>query len=133
RIEALQREAWRINPVGNYRQQYRLSKGVQRTAAFGLRFLHKDYNLGPPVDCTGRTEDGFAFHDIRDFKQHLMKSKDQIARNLLSKLITFATGAEVQFADRDVVEAILTRQAKADYPLKGLIREVVSSRMFLCR
>ena len=41
-----------LDPVGGYREQYRLlSKGVQRTAVTGLRFLHKDYNLGRKVDC----------------------------------------------------------------------------------
>ncbi len=122
-----------FDPVGNYRQQYRLSKGVQRTAVAGLRFLQKDYNLGPPVDCTGRTEDDFKFGDIRDFKQYLMKSKKQVARNLVSQLITFATGAEIQFADREDVEAILDRNEKDDYPLRKLIHDVIQSRMFRCR
>ncbi len=122
-----------FDPVGNYRQQYRLSKGVQRTAVVGLRFLHKDYNLGPPVDCTGQTEEGHQFNDIRDFKQHLMKSKEQVARNLVSQLITFATGAEIQYADREQVEAILKRHEDNDYPLREMIHEVVRSRMFLCR
>ncbi|PHQ34898.1 DUF1592 domain-containing protein [Rhodopirellula bahusiensis] len=122
-----------FDPVGNFRTQYRVSKGVKRTADAGLRFLHKDYNLGQPVDCTGQTEDGFTFSDIREFKQHLMKSKEQVARNLVSQLITFATGAEIQFADREEVEAILDRHEKADYPLRGLIHEIVSSRMFQCR
>ena len=122
-----------FDPVGNYRKRYRTSKGVKRTASVGLRFLHKDYNLGPPVDCTGQTEDGFAFRGIREFKQHLMKSKKQVARHLVSQLITFATGAEIQFADRDEVEAILDRNEKADFPLRTLIHEVVHSRMFRCR
>ena len=122
-----------FDPVGSDRQRYRLSKGVKRTAVVGLRFLHKDFNLGQPVDCTGQTEDGFTFTDIRDFKQHLMKSKEQVARNLVSLLITFATGAEIQFADRQEVEAILHRHEAANYPLRRLIHEVVSSRMFQCR
>ncbi len=122
-----------FDPVGSYRQRYRLSKGVKRTADVGLRFLHKDYKLGQPVDCTGETEDGFKFTDTRDFKQHLMKSKEQVARNLVSLLITFATGAEIQFADREDVEAILIRHENSNYTLKQLIHEVVRSRMFQCR
>ncbi len=122
-----------FDPVGTFRTRYRNSKGVKRTAVVGLRFLHKDYNLGRRVDCSGQTEDGFTFTDIRDFKQHLMKSKEQVARNLVSLLITFATGAEIQFADRQEVEAILHRHESANYPLRGLIHEVVSSRMFQCR
>ena len=122
-----------FDPVGNYRQQYRKSKGVRRTAAVGLRLLHKDYNLGGRVDSSGQTEDGFKFTDIRDFKQHLIKSKQPVARNLVSLLITFATGAEIQFADRDDLEAILKRHEDKSYPLRQLIHEVVRSRMFQCR
>ncbi len=122
-----------FDPVGTFRTRYRNSKGVKRTAVVGLRFLHKDYNLGQPVDCMGQTEDGYTFSGIRDFKQHLMKSKEQVARNLVSQLITFATGAEIQFADRQELEAILLRHENANYPLRKLIHEVVSSRMFRCR
>ena len=119
-----------FDPIGNYRQQYRQSKDVKRPGTTGLRLLTKDYTLGGPVDCAGQTEDGFKFTDIRDFKQHLMKSKTQVARNLVTQLITFATGGELQFADRAEVEAILARHQKADYPLRELIHDVVHSRMF---
>ena len=122
-----------FDPVGNFRTHFRISKGVKRTADAGLRFLHKDYKTGRQVDCSGRTEDGFTFTDIREFKQHLMKSKEQVARNLVSQLITFGTGAEIQFADREEVEAILHRHQAADYPMRRLIHEVVNSRMFQCR
>ena len=122
-----------FDTVGTFRTRYRISKGVKRTADAGLRFLHKDYDPGGRVDCSGQTEDGFTFIDIRDFKRHLMKSKEQVARNLVSLLITFATGAEIQFADRQEVEAILHRHEAANYPLRRLIHEVVSSRMFQCR
>jgi len=122
-----------FDPVGTFRTHYRISKGVKRTADVGLRFLHKDYKPSQQVDCSGQTGDGFTFTDIRDFKQHLMKSKEQVARNLVSLLITFATGAEIQFADRREVEAILHRHEAANYPLRRLIHEVVSSRMFQCR
>ena len=122
-----------FDPVGTFRTRYRISKGVKRTADAGLRFLHKDYKPGQQVDCSSQTGDGFTFTDIRDFKRHLMKSKEQVARNLVSLLITFATGAEIQFADRQEVEAILHRHVAANYPLRSLIHEVVSSRMFQCR
>ncbi|MDB4724251.1 DUF1592 domain-containing protein [bacterium] len=122
-----------FDPVGTFRTRYRISKGVKRTANVGLRFLHKNYKLGQQVDCSGQTGDGFTFTDIRDFKQHLMKSKEQVGRNLVSLLITFATGAEIQFADRQEVEAILHRHEAENYPLRRLIQEVVSSRMFQCR
>lgn len=121
-----------FDPVGNFRTRYRRSKGVKRTAVTGQRFLHKDYTPGQPVDCSGQTEDGFEFRGIRDFKRHLMKSQKQVARNLVSQLTTFATGAEIQFADREDVEAILKRHEDSGFPLQQLIYEVVRSRMFRC-
>jgi len=119
-----------FDPVGTYRTRYRSSKGVKRTADVGLRFLHKDYNLGGRVDCSGQTEDRFTFTDIRDFKQHLMKSKEQAARNLVSLLITFATGAEIQFADRQEVERILNQTEGDEFGLRNIIYHVVRCRMF---
>ena len=119
-----------FDPVGTFRTRYRNSKGVKRTTNVGLRFLHKDYNLGGRVDCSGQTEDGFTFTDIRDFKQHLMKSREQVARNLVSLLITFATGAEIQFADRQEVERILNQTEGDEFGLRNIIHHVVRCRMF---
>jgi hypothetical protein len=119
-----------FDPVGNFRKRYRNSKGVKREAVVGLRFLHKDYNLGLPVDMSGVTADGFEFDGIRDFKTHLRKSKEQIARNVLLNLIAFSTGAEVQFADREEVERILQATEDDAYPLRSLIHHVVASRLF---
>ena len=81
-----------LDPVGRFRDRYRNSKGVKREISAGLRFLHKDYELGLPVDTSGVTADGFAFDDLREYKQQLRKSTEQIARNVLSKLIAFSTG-----------------------------------------
>jgi hypothetical protein len=119
-----------FDPVGTFRTRYRISKGVKRTADAGLRFLHKDYDPGGRVDCSGQTEDGFTFIDIRDFKRHLMKSKEQVARNLVSLLITFATGAEIQFADRQEVERILNQTEGDEFGLRNIIHHVVRCRMF---
>ena len=119
-----------FDPVGTFRTRYRNSKGVKRTASVGLRFLHKDYELGPPVDASGVTEDGIEFADIRDYKKHLLTSKEQVARNLVSLLITFATGGEIEFADRDEVESILLAAKDDGYPLRSLIHHVVTSRLF---
>jgi len=120
-----------FDPVGNFRTRYRNSKGVTREINVGLRFLHKDYELGRPVDSSGVTADGFKFADIGDFKRHLRKqSTEQVARNVLFKLIAFSTGGEVEFADREEVERILKATQDDGYPLRSLIHQVVASRMF---
>ena len=59
------------------------------------------------MDPSGVTDDGFRFVDFRDFKQHLIGSTDGLARNLVSKLIEFSTGGEIEFSDRKDIERIL--------------------------
>ena len=119
-----------FDPVGNFRKRYRDSKGVKRPASIGLRFLHKDYDLGLAVDMSGVTDDGFEFKGIREYKTHLRKSRQQVARNILSQLIAFSTGSEIQFADREEVERILLATKNNGYPLRTLIHQIVASRMF---
>lgn len=119
-----------FDPVGSFRERYRNSKGVQRELNAGLRFLHKDYDLGLPVDASGVMEDGFRFEDFWEFKQHLRASQEQLARNLVSKLVVFSTGGEIEFADREEIERILASTSEDGYPLRDLIHHVISSRMF---
>jgi len=119
-----------FDPVGNFREQYRNSRGVMRERNPGLRFLHVDYDLGQEVDTSGITESGFRFNNIIEYKQNLMGSSEQVARNVLSKLFVFSTGAEIQFADRIEVERILTRTETEGYPMRSLILHLVQSRLF---
>ncbi len=53
----------------------------------------------------------------------------QIARNLTTQLIVFATGAPVQFSDRPKVEAILDRASIKNYGVKSLIQLIIESDM----
>lgn len=124
-----------FDPVGLFRDRYRNSKrvGVKNTAAVGLRFLHKDYRPGLPVDASGVTADGHPFRSIREYKTHLRQSKQQVARNIVSQLVAFSTGAEIQFADRAVVEEILQATKDDGYPLRSLIHHVVASHLFRSR
>lgn len=115
--------------MGGYRDRYRsLGKGDAVTSTF--RGHKKKYRLGLPVDCGGQLPDGRKFADVREFKRLLLVDEQQLARNLVEKLTTFATGAPVQFADRADVEAIVARLESSEYGLRSLVHEVVAGRMF---
>ena len=58
------------------------------------------YRWGLDVDASGSTAGGEKFRGIRRFRDLLLTQEEQVARNFVSQLITYATGAEVQFADR---------------------------------
>ena len=47
------------------------------------------YKQGPNVDPSGEMADGRRFADIREFKQLLLADKQQLARCLAEKLLTY--------------------------------------------
>ena len=61
----------------------------------------------------------------------LARNKDQLARSLTQKLIIYATGADIQFADREVIEQIVATLSTQNYGLRTLVHEIVQSRVFL--
>jgi hypothetical protein len=88
------------------------------------------YTQGRPVDPSFIMADGRPFKDVDEFKQLILAHPEQLARCVTEKLITHFTGAQMQFADREVVEAIVHRAASSDYGLRTLVLEVIQSRVF---
>jgi hypothetical protein len=90
--------------------------------------------LGLPVDSSGATADGKEFRDVRQYKQILLADQEALARNLVERLILYATGAPVSFADRAQVDRMLKRSAKgpdgSEYGLRTLVQEVILSQTF---
>lgn len=115
--------------LGAYRDRYR-SMGEGEKVATLFRNKPKKYKLGLPVDASGETADGRKFDDVREYKQLLLDDEAGLARNLVQKLTTFATGAGISFADRRDVEEMVTRLERSDYGVRAMIHEVVDSRMF---
>jgi len=116
-----------FDPIGRLRTHYRSSGPGE---GFFAQFSPATYHAGPPVNPSGQTADGRRFTDIIDFKQLLMDQKEQIARNFVSQLIVYSTGGEIEFADREVIEAILQETETGNYPVRDLIHAVVHSRLF---
>ena len=75
--------------------------------------------------------DGHAFKDIREFKRLLLQHVEVIvARNLVSQLATYATGAPIGFADRQRVQQILDNTRGSDYGVRGIVHGIVESDLF---
>ena len=74
--------------------------------------------------------DGAGYQDITEFKRLLLRDPDQLARNLAGKLLVYATGAELSFADRAEVEVIVAASRKSKHGLRSLLHAVVQSEMF---
>jgi hypothetical protein len=120
-----------FDPIGNWREFYRVTTRT-REGLVNLPYgSGRPIYRGPDVEQGGQTADGRAFHDITDYKRLLLADKDQIARNLVQRMLIYATGGEIQFADREVVEQIVDTLREKNYGLRTLVHEVVQSRVFL--
>ncbi len=120
-----------FDPIGGYREFYRAATG-DRKKILKTTFSGRPLFRGLDVEKGGVTHDGKAFRDIDEYKTLLLTNhKDQIARNLTEKLMVYATGADIQFADRSVVEEILERLKAKNYGFRTLVHEVVQSQVFL--
>lgn len=62
-----------------------------------------------------------------------MQRPDQIARTVTKKLITYATGTPVSFADRAEIERIVASTRANDHGFRSLIHAVVGSQLFQMR
>jgi hypothetical protein len=113
--------------IGGWREHYRTTGNGKPVTVEGrpMPFLQ-----GPKVDPGDVLPDGRRFKDIDELKQLLLKDRDQIARALTGRMVTYATGAPPQTADQLEIEAIVGNIRERDYGLRTLVHEVVRSKLF---
>lgn len=119
-----------FDPIGGFRTRYRSTQeGDQPEGKLFGRAIH-EYKDGLEVDPSDVTPDGKSFSGIGEFKEILLQQEDQIARNFISQLVVYATGGEIQFADRDELSKINEQTRDAGYPVRSIIHEIVQSNLF---
>ena len=118
-----------FDPIGGFRENYRASSG-QVVEALGE--VHPGpYILGLAVDSSGVTPEGDSFDGYLAYLKLLQDKKlKYIARHFASQIVVLATGSEVQFADRDEVNAIVASVAEQDYPMREMIHAIAQSDIF---
>lgn len=114
--------------IGGYREKYRFA-GWRRDAEELVLNGRKVY-LDLKVDPSDVLPDGRAFQNIDEFKQLLLADKDQLARALTVKLLTYATGGAPTPADLPQIDAVVDKIRDKNYGLRSLIHEIVRSGMF---
>jgi hypothetical protein len=122
-----------FDPAGGWREFYRATGPIRKNAVVLANYPNITVNRGANVEVGDVMPDGRPFKDIDEYKRLLMESKDLLAESLTRKMITYATGADVQFADREVVTQIVQDLKQKNYGLRTLIHDVVKSRVFLAK
>lgn len=117
--------------IGGWRDFYRVPTST--SAIIELQPSKKKVHRGPAVEAGYTMPDGRAFANVTEYKAMLLEDRDGLARALTEKLLTYATGARVQFADREDVAAIVKSIGADNYGLRNLIHRIVDSRPFLIK
>jgi hypothetical protein len=121
--------------VGGWRERYRVKQPPPKGGDYVelANYPGKKAWLARPVEAGGESADGQSFANIDDYKRLLLRDPDQLTRNLAQKLLTYATGADLQFSDRAVVEQIVSDVRKQNHGFRALVHAVVQSSVFLSK
>src|SRR5204862_1098959 len=113
--------------IGGWREHYRTSGNGKVVMVDGRRM---PYHSGLKVDAGDVMPDGHRFANIDEFKELLLKDKDQLARALTTKLLTYGTGGPPEPGNNADIEAIVASVRDKNYGFRALVHEIVGSKAF---
>ena len=83
------------------------------------------------VDASAKIPNGPSVNGMEELKQYLINHKeDEIAENVLRKLMTYAIGRELTFRDRAEIQNILKKLKVDGYRFRDMVIEVCKSSIF---
>jgi len=85
------------------------------------------------VDPSNRMPSGESFACIDEFKQIVLQHPDKLARGLAEKLVTYATGATIRFADRPAIDQIVAQTSANDYGMRSIVEAVATNILFVSK
>ena len=86
-----------------------------------------------PVDASGELPNGETFKDVKGLKAALMKEKRTVAGSVFEGLLCYALGRDVSFTDLPLIDVVLDDLEANQYPVRELVKRVVTSEPFLNR
>ncbi len=83
------------------------------------------------VEAQARVPQGPLVDGMRDLKEYLLQHrKDDIAENVLRRLLTYGIGRELSWRDRFAVEEMVVLAEKRDYKMQDMIILICQSPLF---
>jgi hypothetical protein len=100
---------------------------------FDLLGQYRDKDGKTPIDDDAELSDGKKFRGADGLRAVLLGRKEQFARCLTEKVLTYALGRSLGEHDVRTVDAIVAAVVKDDYRFQTLLHEVVKSDPFRLR
>lgn len=117
----------RVDPFGMALENYDAT-GMSRDRQNG-EGMRGDKN-SPALDVSGRLPSGVEFKTVQEFKAALLTEKEKFVKGFTEKLLCYALGRPIGYADHLAVEQITTHAAKHEYRLQEIIQATVASSFF---
>ena len=128
--------------MGGYRTTYRIAddpdSDIGQKVDKVLNARPVRYRMGLPVQCdgelpgppTGSPVETKSFRDINEFRDLLRNRDREMADNLMRRLLVYATGHPVDYADAATFDAMLDSIADDGYPVGSMIAAIIASDLF---
>jgi hypothetical protein len=88
------------------------------------------YEKGAPIDTSGELPGGKHFQNVGELKKILSERKEQFARMLTDRLLTYGCGRRMEGLDRPAIDRVLAETKEGDYRFRDLLEHVVTSQTF---
>jgi len=88
---------------------------------------------GTPLDSSAKLANGTEFNGVRGLRSILMSHREQLARTIAEKLLTYGLGREMEYYDMPAVRGIAQSAAATDYRWSSIIVGIVESAPFQMR
>lgn len=109
------------NAIGQWRDQE--TSGYQGTVRAS----------DPDINAKGVLPDGREFDGTSELQQLLLDDKDRFVRCFVKKMVIYALGRDIDVDDEDELDRIIEDMPGHGYSIRGLIKSIVTSRLFLHR
>ncbi len=116
--------------IGGWREFYRTASWFRGAEEVFIDGRKMPYLKGLKIDPADVLPDGRKFKNIDELKHLLLADKDQIARALTVKLVTYATGGPPAPADLPQIDAIVGKVREKNFGFRSLIHDIVQSEWF---
>jgi len=87
-------------------------------------------DAGKPIDTHGVLPDGTSFEGVDGLKKVLAARKNEVIRNLASKMLGYALGRGLSLSDRCAVDRVMEALRQNGYQSHTLVQEIVLSVPF---
>lgn len=85
---------------------------------------------GAEINANGETADGHPLSDVNDLKAYVMANLDDFGECLAEKLLMYATGRDLSYADREAIIPIVRENLEVGAGFQDLIVALVKSDVF---